>query len=105
MITIQDKFEFLRANVVNLSGALTEEQDVPDGVAKHDHEFGTLYFHPRVGEAFEYHGLIPQTYRDMGEQDSAPGYPPTDQVDDPGSLADGATTSRAAHWCSTPPSG
>ena len=82
--------------MVNLGGTLTEEQDVPNGGAKHDHEFGTLYFHPRMGEAFECHGLILQTYRDMGEQDSALGYPLTDEVDDPGSPADGATTSRAA---------
>jgi len=42
-----------------------------------------LYFHPRVGEAFECHGLILETYREMGEQDSELGYPLTDEVDDP----------------------
>ena len=49
MTAIQDKFEFLRTNVVDLGEPLTEEQSLSDGGVEQDHEFGTLYFHPRSG--------------------------------------------------------
>jgi hypothetical protein len=81
MTAISDKFEFLRLNVVDLGAALAEEEDLPDGGARQDHEFGSLYFHPRVGEAFECHGLILATYKEIGEQDSGLGYPLSDEQD------------------------
>ena len=83
MTAIQDKFEFLRAQVVELGEPLTEEETLQDGGARRAHQFGTLYFHPRVGEAFECHGLILQTYVGLGQQDGGLGYPLTDEVDDP----------------------
>jgi hypothetical protein len=81
MTVISEKFEFLRQNVVDLGPALAEEEDLPNGGARQEHEFGTLYFHPRVGEAFECHGLILQTYKEIGEQDSGLGYPLSDEQD------------------------
>jgi subtilase family protein/LGFP repeat-containing protein len=83
MTAIQDKFEFLRAQVVDLGEPLTEEEALADGGARQAHQFGTLYFHPRIGEAFECHGLILTTYVDLGQQDSGLGYPVTDETDDP----------------------
>lgn len=83
MTAIQDKFEFLRAEVVDLGEALSEEEDLEDGGARQARLFGNLYFHPRIGEAFECHGLILEKYVELGEQFSGPGYPLTDEQDDP----------------------
>jgi LGFP repeat len=82
MTAIQDKFEFLRTEVVDLGEPLTDEESLEDGGSRQAHEFGTLYFHPRVGEAFECHGLILETYVELGEQYSGLGYPLTDETDD-----------------------
>jgi hypothetical protein len=84
LTAIQDKFEFLRTHVVDLGEALTEEESLEDGGARQARQFGTLYFHPRIGEAFECHGLILATYVDLGEQDSGLGYPLSDESDEPG---------------------
>jgi hypothetical protein len=70
---IQDKFELLRANVEDLREPLAEEESLPDGCTKPEHQFGALYFPPRAGKAFEVHGLILSTCRELGEQDSQSG--------------------------------
>ena len=62
MTAIQDKYNSLP---INLGAALSEEESLPDGGTKQHFEFGSIYFHPSVGEAFECHGLILQTYMQL----------------------------------------
>jgi hypothetical protein len=38
---------------------------------------------PRIGEAFELHGLILNTYLNRSAEYSGLGYPMTDEIDDP----------------------
>ena len=69
--------------ILDLGAPLGEEQLLPDGGAKQYFELGAIYFHPRVGAAFECHGLILQTYIESGEERSSLGYPITDEIDNP----------------------
>jgi hypothetical protein len=80
MTAIQDKYNSLP---INLGAPISEEESLPDGGTKQHFEFGSIYFHPRIGEAFECHGLILQTYIQMGEEQSDLGYPVTDEMDNP----------------------
>lgn len=83
MTAIQDKHQFLRQNVVDLGEPLAAEVALPDGGSKQQFEFGRIYFHPRVGAAFEVHGAILDNYVALGEQNSPLGYPKSDELDDP----------------------
>jgi hypothetical protein len=80
---ITDKFNALLFGGLNLGSPLAEEETLRDGGMKQRFEFGTIYFHPQVGEAFECHGTILQAYTDLGEQYSGLGYPVSDEEDDP----------------------
>lgn len=84
MTPIEEKYEFLRQNVVNLGDLVGSEETFDDGGSRQVYEFGTIYFHPRIGAAFECHGLILQKYLDLGEQQSGLGYPTTDESDNVG---------------------
>lgn len=83
MTKIEEKYNFLLENVVNLGAPIGEEESLPDGGSKQVYQFGVIYFHPRVGTAFECHGLILEAYISLGEQSSGLGYPITDEIDDP----------------------
>ncbi len=82
MTAIQDKFEFLRQNVVNLGDPIGAEEAFPDGGGRQVYQLGRIYFHPRVG-AFECHGLILEKYLELGEQLGSLGYPASDESDNP----------------------
>ncbi len=62
MTIIQDKFNALLFGGLNLGSPLADEEPLPDGGTKQRFEFGTIYFHPQVGEAFECHGEILRIY-------------------------------------------
>src|SRR5688572_14077999 len=83
MTPIEDKFNALLFSGLNLGSPLGGEQTLPDGGTFQPYEFGVIFFHPRVGEAFECHGLILQTYIDLGGVMSGLGYPITDEIDNP----------------------
>jgi hypothetical protein len=83
MTAIQDKFNALLFGGLNLGNPLGDELSSPDGGSKQHFEFGSIYFHPRLGAAFECHGLILQTYLEIGEEKSGLGYPVTDEIDNP----------------------
>jgi hypothetical protein len=51
MTFIEEKFNSLLFGGVNLGSAMGEEEPTSDGGAKQRFESGTIYFHPRVGEA------------------------------------------------------
>src|SRR6266511_4533868 len=87
MTAIQEKFEFLRQNVVNLGDPIGAEEAFADGGGRQLYQFGRIYFHPRVG-AFECHGLILEKYLELGEQQGSLGYPNSDESDNP-SIAGG----------------
>lgn len=57
--------------------------DTFDGGATQPFEFAQIWAHPRVG-AFECHGLILDSYREMGAEMCRLGYPSSDEFDDPG---------------------
>lgn len=83
MTAIQDKHQFLLQNVVDLGAPVAAEVTLPDGGNKQQFAFGRIYFHPRVGAAFEVHGAILDNYVALGEQNSPLGYPKSDELDDP----------------------
>ncbi len=75
MTPIQDKFDFLLQSGLNLGAPVGIEETLPDGGSKQVYQAGAIYFHPRIGTAFECHGLILESYLQLGEQRSALGYP------------------------------
>ncbi len=83
MTPIQDKFNFLLQNVIDLGQPVGGEESTYDGGTKQRYDFGVIYFHPRVGTPFECHGLILQAYLGEGEELSGLGYPITDESDNP----------------------
>lgn len=83
MTPIEDKFNSLLFSGLNLGSPMRDEETLLDGGARQRFEFGTIYFHPSVGEAFECHGAILQTYIEMGEEQSDLGYPITDEMENP----------------------
>src|SRR5262245_52798072 len=83
MTQIQDKFESLLESGLNLGAPIGDEEVMSEGGVRQVYEFGAIYFHPRIGAPFECHGLILQTYRELGEQNSGLGYPVSDEMDDP----------------------
>jgi subtilase family protein len=87
MTMIEDKFNsLLESGTLNLGQTIGPEEFLSDGGSKQFYEFGAIYFHPRVGAAFESHGLILQTYISLGENQSGLGYPTSDESDDPNVL-------------------
>src|SRR5215207_6230867 len=84
MTQIDDKHAALLASgTLNLGDPVGPEETLYDGGAMRPHEFGRIYFHPRLPEALELHGLILATYLDQGAELSGLGYPVTDEIDDP----------------------
>lgn len=83
MSKIQEKFEALLESGLNLGARIGDEVIISDGGIKQIYEFGNIYFHTRIGAAFECHGLILQTYIELGEQSSGLGYPVSDESNDP----------------------
>ena len=83
MSAIDDKHaELLQSGTLNLGSPVGNEVSFEDGGSKRVYQFGTIYFHPRVG-AFEVHGLILEKYIELGENQSGLGYPMSDEGDDP----------------------
>ncbi|MET4924718.1 S8 family serine peptidase [Streptomyces sp. PSRA5] len=77
-----DKHSELLASGLNLGAPVGPEETLYDGGATRPYEYGRILFHPRIGEAFELHGLILATYLDLGAEYSGLGYPVTDEIDD-----------------------
>lgn len=87
MTDIQDKFNLLlQSGTLNLGQPIRPEEVLTEGGSKQFYEFGAIYFHPRIGTAFELHGLILQKYIEIGEHLSGLGYPLSDESDDPNVL-------------------
>jgi Subtilase family/LGFP repeat len=85
MTAIDDKHAaLLSSGVLNLGSPVGPEEELYDGGSVRQYEFGRIYFHPRVGAAFELHGLILATYLEQGAELSGLGYPVTDETDAPG---------------------
>lgn len=82
MTPIEEKFDLLSQNGLDLGVAIGSEEPLFDGGSRQEFEFGTIYYHPTVG-AFECHGLILKKYRDLNEVQSGLGYPISDEQDDP----------------------
>lgn len=84
MTAIQNKFNsLLQSGALNLGQTIGPEEVLSDGGSRQFYEFGAIYFHPRVGAAFELHGLILHKYIELGENLSGLGYPLSDEGDDP----------------------
>lgn len=84
MSPIDEKHDSLISDgILNLGDPVGEEEELYDGGSCRAYTFGRIYFHPRVGEAFELHGLIMDNYLGMGAETGGLGYPITDEVDDP----------------------
>ncbi len=83
MTAIEDKYNILLGNGLNLGATVGGEDSLYDGGTRQVYEFGSIYFHPRHEEAFECHGLILQTYVDMFAEQSGLGYPISDEMDNP----------------------
>ena len=91
MSAIDNKYaELLQSGVLDLGPPQGPEIQFEDQGAKRDYLLGTIYFHPRVGNAFECHGLILDRYRELGENRSPLGYPISDETDASG-VAGGRT--------------
>jgi hypothetical protein len=92
MSLIDDKYNFLLANGLNLGQPIGPELPSVDGVgAFRVYEFGNIYWHPSLG-AFEVHGAILQHYLFIGAEQSTLGYPISDELP----LPDG--TGRYSHF-------
>ncbi|MFI0229791.1 S8 family serine peptidase [Streptomyces sp. NPDC017086] len=84
MSRIDDKHDALISRgVLDLGAATGDEDPLYDGGACRAYQFGRIYFHPRIGDAFELHGLILDTYLELGAERSGLGYPLTDESDAP----------------------
>jgi phosphatidylserine/phosphatidylglycerophosphate/cardiolipin synthase-like enzyme len=83
MTPIEAKHDELLQEGLDLGGPLGAEDATYDGGSKQAFQFGSIYFHPRIGNAFECHGAILKQYAAMGEEQSELGYPITDEKDNP----------------------
>lgn len=83
MSVIDTKHGALLVGGLNLGPPVGPEIELPDGGRKRRYQAGTIYQPPRQEEAFELHGLILQTYLQMGESVSGLGYPLSDEGDAP----------------------
>ncbi|MFE6690632.1 S8 family serine peptidase [Streptomyces sp. NPDC057743] len=85
MSKIDDKHDALISQgILDLGAATGDEEPLYDGGSCRTYQFGRIYFHPRIGDAFEVHGAILDTYLEVGAERSALGYPLTDESDQPG---------------------
>lgn len=85
MTAIQEKHALLLRNAVDLGDLIGGEESTPDGGSRQAYQFGVIYFHPRIGTAFECHDLILRAYVEQGEQAGGLGYPTSDEEEDPDS--------------------
>jgi hypothetical protein len=84
MTAISDKHaDLLQSGTLDLGPPVAAEENFTEGGSRQFFALGAIYFHPRVGAAFEAHGLILQTYVAMGEHLGGLGYPLSDEMDDP----------------------
>ncbi|MFF7245899.1 S8 family serine peptidase [Embleya sp. NPDC008237] len=84
MSPIDEKHDSLIANgILDLGAPIGDEEELYDGGSCRAYTFGRIYFHPRVGEAFEMHGLVMDGYLGMGAETGGLGYPTTDETDSP----------------------
>lgn len=83
MSQIQIKFASLLAGGLNLGLPASPEEQTFDNGSKQRFQAGVIYFHPRLSNAFECHGLILQTYIQQGEEKSTLGYPVSDEQNNP----------------------
>ncbi|MYS86849.1 S8 family serine peptidase [Embleya scabrispora] len=84
MSPIDEKHDSLISNgILDLGDPTGDEEELYDGGSCRAYIFGRIYFHPRVGEAFEMHGLIMESYLGLGAETSGLGYPITDEADSP----------------------
>lgn len=83
MSLIDDKYNWLLANGLNLGQPVFAEQQSVDSIGSFRvYEFGVIYFHPEIG-AFEVHGAILFKYQEIGAEQSFLGYPVSDELDLP----------------------
>ncbi|WP_122617978.1 S8 family serine peptidase [Streptomyces sp. Tu 4128] len=87
MTSIDDKHAGLLASGLNLGAPVGPEIVLYDGGSMRPFEFGRIFFHPRIGEAFELHGLILATYLELGAEYSGLGHPVTDEIDDAAAMS------------------
>jgi hypothetical protein len=80
---IGDHFQELLVGGLSLGNPQGGEEDLYDGGSMQVYEFGRIYFHPRIGQAFESHGLILDTYLGLFAEQGPLGYPNSDELDDP----------------------
>jgi hypothetical protein len=73
----------LASGLLDLGSPIGPEDELYDGGSARSYEFGRIYFHPRIGEAFEVHGLILGAYLEQGAELSGLGYPIIDESDSP----------------------
>jgi len=82
-MTREEKFAQLLLGGVDLGAPAGGELALADGGSKQAYASGAIYFHPRIGTAFECHGEILAEYIRQGEQVSGLGYPLSDEQADP----------------------
>jgi uncharacterized protein with LGFP repeats len=82
MSAIDEKYNDLLSQGVDLGGAITDETPLADGVGySRSYDGGTIYYHPDYG-AFEVNGDILARYLYLGAEQSYLGYPVSDEQDD-----------------------
>ena len=80
---IEQKMQEILASGMGFGQPVGAEMSLYDGGAMQEYEFGRIYFHPRLGSAFECHGLIGDRYVALGAELGTLGYPTSDEVDNP----------------------
>ncbi|QXV64716.1 hypothetical protein INP83_16730 [Mucilaginibacter sp. 21P] len=95
MSAIDEKYDDLFSQGVDLGAATTDEILLADGVgSSRSYDNGTIYYHPDYG-AFEVNGDILARYIDLGAEQSSLGYPLSDEQDD---TTDNATIGRKSEF-------
>lgn len=63
---------------------VTDEKTAPDKKGKYSHfQFGSIYYHPSTGNAFEMHGEINKLWAKLGYERGPLGYPVSDETATP----------------------
>jgi hypothetical protein len=77
---IAEKYDALGGCNSVIGPPITEERGTPDGVGRFSvFERGSIYWHPRVGGAYEVHGRIRDRYAKEGWEVGHLGYPTSDE--------------------------
>jgi uncharacterized protein with LGFP repeats len=83
---IDAKHAALLAGGLDLGSEIGPEDELYDGGFAQSYAFGRIWFHPRIGEAFEVHGLILSTYLGRDGERGELGYPISDEFEDVGTV-------------------